>query len=103
MPGRAGGPGPVAADNRLFVDAVIWIAKTGAPWRDLPERSGNWNSVWRREDRRCKTGVRERLNAVLGEADLEELQLDLVDFVVARILDQLGVDRELTMRWGTRY
>jgi transposase len=76
LPGRAGGPGPVAADNRLFVDAVIWIAKTGAPWRDLPERFGNWNSAWRRYDRWCKTGVWERLNVVLGDPDLEELQLD---------------------------
>ena len=38
LPGRAGDPGVTAKDNRLFVDAVLWIGKTGAPWRDLPER-----------------------------------------------------------------
>ena len=38
LPGKSGDPGVTAADNRLFVDAVMWIAKTGAPWRDLPER-----------------------------------------------------------------
>jgi len=32
-------------DNRLFVDAVLFIAKTGVPWRDLPEHFGNWNSI----------------------------------------------------------
>ena len=36
--GKEGDPGVTAADNRLFVDAVLWIGKTGAQWRDLPER-----------------------------------------------------------------
>ena len=76
LPGRPGSPGPVARDNRSFLDAVIWIARTGAPWRDLPERFGNWNSVWRRYDRWCESGVWARLNAILGDPDLEELQLD---------------------------
>ena len=49
LPGR---PGKVAKDNRLFVDAVPGIAKTGAPWRGLPERFGNWNSAC---SRRCMT------------------------------------------------
>ena len=40
LPGRPGQPGWVARDNRLFLDAVLWVAKTGAPWRDLPERLG---------------------------------------------------------------
>ena len=45
LPGRPGSPGRNARDNRLFLDAVLWIGKTGAPWRDLPERLGNWNST----------------------------------------------------------
>ena len=40
LPGRAGQPGVTAKDNRLFLDAVLWVAKTGAPWRDLPDRFG---------------------------------------------------------------
>ena len=48
LPGQAGHPGVTAKDNRLFVNAVLWIAKTGAPWRDLPERFGPWGSVWKR-------------------------------------------------------
>jgi transposase len=76
LPGKEGDSGRTAADNRLFVDAVLWIHRTGAPWRDLPERFGLWNSVWRRFRRWCAQGVWERLVKELGHLDLEELQLD---------------------------
>ena len=56
LPGQAGDPGVTAKDNRLFVNAVLWIGKTGAPWRDLPERFGPWDSVWKRFDRWSKKG-----------------------------------------------
>jgi len=42
LPGRKGHVGGTAADNRLFVDAVIYRYRTGIPWRDLPERYGQW-------------------------------------------------------------
>jgi transposase len=48
--------GPNPAD-RGFVNAVLYVAKTGIPWRDLPDRFGNWNSVWRRFARWAKAGV----------------------------------------------
>jgi transposase len=76
LPGREGARGVTAKDNRLFVNAVLYVAKTGIPWRDLPERFGNWNSVWRRFDRWCAAGVWQQLADVLGESDLEELLLD---------------------------
>ena len=43
LPGKAGDPGRSAADNRLFLEAVLWMARVGAPWRDLPEFFGSWN------------------------------------------------------------
>jgi transposase len=76
LPGQVGRPGVAAKDNRLFIDAVLWIARTGAPWRDLPVRFGPWNSVWRRFDRWSKKGVWERIMTELGDPDFEKLILD---------------------------
>src|SRR5690242_2647097 len=76
LPGQAGHPGVTAKDNRLFVNAVLWIAKTGAPWRDLPERFGNWNAVWRRFDRWAKKGTWRTVFEALQDPDLEWLILD---------------------------
>ena len=76
LPGKAGDPGRTAEDNRLFVNAVLYVANTGVPWPDLPERFGKPNTVWKRFDRWCRSGVWERLAAVLGDPDLTELQLD---------------------------
>lgn len=76
LPGKQGDPGRTGEDNRRFVNAVLYVARTGIPWRDLPERFGPWNSVWRRFDRWCEKEVWTKLASVLGEPDLEELQLD---------------------------
>ena len=76
LPGRAGQTGWLARDNRLFVDAVLWWAKTGVPWRDLPERFGNGNSVWRRFDRWARKGTWRLVFEALQDADLEWLILD---------------------------
>jgi transposase len=76
LPGRRGSPGRPAGDNRLFVDAALWIGKTGAPWRDLPERFGDWNNAWRRFDRWAKRGVWQKVFEALQDPDLEWLILD---------------------------
>jgi putative transposase len=76
IPGKESDPGRTGDDNRRFVNAVLYVARTGIPWRDLPERFGHWNSVWRRFDRWCAKGVWTEIATVLGEPDLEELHLD---------------------------
>lgn len=76
LPGKPGDPGRTAVDNRRFINAVLWIARTGAPWRDLPERLGEWNSVFQRFNRWCKRGVWARLLELWKDPDLEYLMLD---------------------------
>ena len=76
LPGKKGDPGRTAVDSRLFLDAVLWIARTGAPWRDLPERFGPWNSVFQRFDRWSKKGVWQRVFEALQDLDLEWLMVD---------------------------
>ena len=76
LPGKPGDPGRTAGDNRGFVNAVLGIAKTGAPWRDLRERFGEWNSLFQRFNRWCKRGVGARLLQVWQDPDLECLMLD---------------------------
>jgi transposase len=76
LPGREGDPGGHGEDNRLFVNAVIWIDRTGAPWRDLPERFGLWNSVFQRFNRWSKSGVWGKVQRALQSPDLEALLLD---------------------------
>ncbi len=77
LPGQQGDPGKTAKDNRRFFNAVLWISRTGAPWRDLPERFGNWNSVFQRYNRWCKRGIWLKVLQVLGgDPDLEHLLLD---------------------------
>ena len=66
LPGREGHVGGNAADNRLFVDAVLYRYRTGIPWRDLPARLGDWKIVHQRFGRWAKSGVFERIFKLLA-------------------------------------
>ena len=75
--GKKGDPGRHGEDNRLFVDAVLWIARAGAPWRDLPAEFGDWNTVFQRFRRWARKGVWERVfNALIENPDFEYLIID---------------------------
>ena len=77
LPGKISDRGRSGADNRLFVEAVLWLARAGAPWRDLPEILGNWNSNFVRFSRWSKAGVWDRLfTAMADEPDFEYILID---------------------------
>jgi transposase len=74
--GREGQRGP-RCDNRLFVDALLWMARSGARWRDLPERYGRYQAVKRRFYRWVERDALGGFLAVLAaDADLEWLMID---------------------------
>lgn len=82
LPGKATDCGVTAKDNRLFVEAVLWIARTGSPWRDLPPELGNWHNVYTRHSRWGTKGVWHRVvEATSMHADLQAL---LVDSTIVR-------------------
>jgi len=76
LPGQHGQHGGRAKNNRLFIDAVLYVARTGIPWADLPERFGKGNSVWRRFDRWNAKGRWDPILAVLRDPELDILILD---------------------------
>ena len=78
LPGRRGLRGRPGADNRSTVEGILWIARTGAPWRDLPEEFGKWNTVYQRFRRWSRAGVLSQLFYVLTAA-LLDLRTVMVD------------------------
>jgi putative transposase len=75
--GRPDQRGSTGRDNRLFVEGVLWIVRTGSPWRDLPDAFGGWNSVFRRFSRWSAKGVWQRMFAALSDdPDFEYLIID---------------------------
>ncbi|OJY63506.1 MAG: IS5 family transposase [Rhodospirillales bacterium 70-18] len=74
--GKPGDRGSTGRDNRLFVEAVLWVARTGAAWRDLPPVFGVWNSVFRRHRRWLIGGVWARVFAALRDDASFDYALD---------------------------
>ena len=73
---KKGGRPPLQA-NRNTVEGILWIARTGAPWRDLPPEFGKWNTVYQRFRRWTKAGVFEQLfNGLAGELQLDTVMVD---------------------------
>jgi transposase len=83
LPGRPGSVGKSSAvGNRVFVEAVIWKFRSGAPWRDLPERFGGWKNTHKRFSRWAANGVWESLFKVL--ADDPDNEYAMIDATIVR-------------------
>lgn len=77
LPGKQSDPGRTGADNRRFVEAIMWVGRNGARWRALPAQYGNWNSVHRRFRRWSKKGIWQMMfNTLAVSADTEWLMID---------------------------
>ena len=77
LPGKVGDPGRTAADNRLFVNGVLWVLRSGAHWCDLPERYGRWKTAHKRFSRWSKAGVWDRVFAdLIKDRDNQYLMID---------------------------
>ena len=75
--GKASDPGRTGRNTRMFLEGVLWIARTGSPWRDLPANFGKWNSVFIRFRGWVKAGVFERIfEAVSADPDMEFAMVD---------------------------
>ena len=77
LPGKPGDAGVTAQDNRRFVEAVLYRYRTGIPWRDLPERFGDWKNTHKRFSRWANKGVWQRLfEHLAAEPDNEYAMID---------------------------
>lgn len=77
LPGREGYVGVTARDNRLFVEGVLYRYRAGIPWRDLPERFGDFRVVHSRHSRWAQSGVWGQVFKVLSQdADNEYAMID---------------------------
>lgn len=75
--GKSTDPGRSGRDNRLFMEAVLWIVRTGSPWRDLPAAFGNWSTAFRRfSDWRNADVFKRIFEALSSDPDMEYAMVD---------------------------
>lgn len=71
------GKGRPAKDNHIMLNGMMWIARSGAQWRELPEKYGPWQTVYSKYRKWKREGVLEKVFKALSEdADMENLSID---------------------------
>lgn len=73
-----------ASDNRPYFEGMLWMARTGAQWRRLPDAYGKWNSVFRRYRRWVETGVFDALLETLADLVTKANDMHMIDSTVVR-------------------
>ncbi|MGI9280571.1 MAG: IS5 family transposase [Endozoicomonas sp.] len=96
LPGKNSDCGVTAKCNRTFLEAVLWITRTGAPWRDLPQKFGKWHSVYVRYDRWCQKGIWVDVFEELSkDRDFEYI---MIDGSIARVHQHGAPKKQLRMK-----
>ena len=99
LPGKEGDRGRTGKDNRKFVNAVLWILRSGARWSDLPEeRYGNYKTVHKRFVRWSHKNIWEKIFNFLVED--EKNQYLMIDSTVIRAHQQAATYKKKTRLWG---
>ncbi len=100
LPGKAEDTGRSGSDNRVFVNGVMWVLRSGARWHDLPERYGKWKTVHKRFTRWAKAGVWEKVfESLIKDRKNDYLMLDLT-LVKAHQQAATGKGGAATRLWG---
>ena len=81
--GKKSDPGRTGGDTRVFMEAVLWIARTGAPWRDLPDVFGNWNTVFKRFRHWVKRDVFRGIFEAVGKDP--DMQYAMIDGTIVKV------------------
>jgi transposase len=78
------GRGRPPRNHRRVLDAIFWMMRTGAPWRDVPEELGKWNSVWRQFRRWADSGVWDVILEALAGSEVSDTALQMIDSTIVR-------------------
>ena len=101
LPGRMESVGRTAVDNRVFVNGVLWVLRSGAHWHDLPERYGKYKSLHKRFSRWAQSGVWEKIfHELLRDRKNQYL---MIDSTIVRAHQQAATGRKKGARtrlWG---
>jgi transposase len=101
LPGRKETVGRTASDNRVFVNGVLWVLRSGARWSDLPERYGKYKSVHKRFARWAANGVWDHVFRTLTQDAKNEYLM--IDSTIVRAHQQAATGRKKGVRtrlWG---
>src|ERR1700710_793091 len=99
LPGRVESVGRTAVDNRVFINGVLWVLRSGAHWHDLPERYGKYKSVHKRFSRWSASGVWDKVFRDLV-TDRKNLYL-MIDSTIVRAHQQAAMGRKKGRRQGS--